>query len=182
MLTSEVHSMPQPRLIGIIALVTWLLVALPLLLYHGPAGFVNNWLWSAVYLSFGALFALDLRRPHLMLLGLASAATLGLVVVRCNGYEGALLALVAMRLGPRLDRTPGITWILAQTMLLGVADALAASPYSARLLLPPYLGLQLAAFFGFKTMAREVTARAALAPSHAGVRGLPHLQADGSRL
>jgi signal transduction histidine kinase len=182
MLAPEVYSMPQSRLIGIIALVTWLLVALPLLLYHGPAGFLNNWPWSAVYLSFGALFALDLRRPHLMLLSLATAAALVLVLVRCNGYEGALLALVAMRLGPRVDRAGGITWILGQTALLGVADAIAGSSYSARLLLPPYLGLQLAAFFVFKTMAREVAAREALAASNVELRGVAHILADSSRL
>src|ERR1700732_2461997 len=103
-------SMPQSRLIGIIALVTWLLVALPLLLYHGPAGFLNNWPWSAVVLIFGALFALDLRRPHLSLLSLDSAAALVLDLVRCSGYEGALLALVPMQLAPRVDRAAGIAW------------------------------------------------------------------------
>jgi signal transduction histidine kinase len=174
--------MPHSRLIGTIALVTWQLVALPVLLYHGPAGFLNNWPWSAVYLSFGLLFALDLRRPHLMLLGLASAAALGLVLLRCNGYEGALLALVAMQLGPRLDSAHGIAWILGQTVLLGVADAIAFTPYSARLLLPPYIGLQLAAFFIFKAMAREVAARAALAASNAELRGVAHILADSSRL
>jgi len=173
--------MYQSRLIGIIALVTWLLVALPLLLYHGPAGFLN-WPWSAVYLSFGALFALDLRRPHLLLLGLASAAALALILLRCNGYEGALLALVAIQLGTRVNRATGITWILGQTVLMGVADAIAFSPHSARLLLPPYLGLQLVAFFVFETMAREVAARAALAASNAELRGITHILADTSRL
>lgn len=174
--------MPHSRLIGTIALVTWLLVALPVLLYHGPAGFLNNWPWSATYLSFGALFALDLRRPHLILLGLAAATALGLVVLRCNGYEGALLALVAMQLGPRVTRTAGIAWILIQTALLGVADVIAFSPYSARLLLPPYLGLQLAAFFIFKTMAGEVAAREALAASNVELRGVAYILADSSRL
>src|SRR6267142_230835 len=58
-LTPEVYFMPHSRLIGTIALVTWLLVALPLLLYHGPAGILGNWPWSAVYFTFGALFFLD---------------------------------------------------------------------------------------------------------------------------
>ena len=174
--------MPYSRLIGTIALVTWLLVAQPVLFYHGPAEFLSNWPWSAVYLSFGALFALDLRRPHLILMGLASATALALVVLRCNGYEGALLALVAMQLGPRVNRTAGITWILGQSVLLGVADAIAFSPNSARLLLPPYVGLQLAAFFIFKTMAREVAAREALAVSNAELRGVAHILADSSRL
>src|SRR5579864_1882235 len=140
MLASEVMPVSQSRLIGIIALVTTLLVALPVLLYHVPAGFMD-WRWSAVYLSFATLFALDLWRPNLLLLGVASAAALVLVVLRCNGYEGALLALVAMQLGTRLDRATGITWILGQTLLLGIADAIAFDTRAAWLLLPPYLGL-----------------------------------------
>jgi signal transduction histidine kinase len=117
-----------------------------------------------------------------MLLGLASAAALGLVLVRCNGYEGALLALVAIRLGPRVGRATGIAWIIGQTVLLAVADTIAATPYSVRVLLPPYLGLELAAFFVFKTMAREVAARTALAASNAELRGVALILADSSRL
>jgi len=102
--------MSQSRLIGTIALVTWLLVAVPVLLYHVPDGSLG-WQWTAVYLGFGTLFALDLRRPHVLFLALASAAALYLVVLRCNGYEGALLALVAMRLGTRMRRLTGIAWM-----------------------------------------------------------------------
>jgi signal transduction histidine kinase len=181
MLKPEVMPMNQSRLIGVIALVTWLLVALPLLLFHGPGGLLN-WPWSAVYLSFGALFALDLHRPHPLLLGLASLAALALILLRCNGYEGALLALIAIQLGTRVKRATGIAWILAQTALMGAADAIAFSPHSARLLLPPYLGLQLMAFFVFETMTREVAARAALAASNAELRGITHILADSSRL
>ena len=173
--------MSQSRLIGVIGLVTWLLVALPVLLYHVPAGFMD-WRWSAVYLSFGALFAFDLRRPHLLLLGLASAAALALVLLRCNGYEGALLALIAMQLGTRARPSIGIAWILGQTLLLGVADAITFSPRSAWLLLPPYLGLQLVAFFVFNAMAREVAARAALAASNAELRAVGQILADSSRM
>jgi hypothetical protein len=166
MLAQEFTRMSQSRLIGTIALVTWLLVALPVLLYHMPDGSMS-WQWIAVYLSFGMLFALDLRRPRLLLLALASAAALYLVVLRCNGYEGALLALVAMQLGTRVRPMSGIAWILGQTALLGIADAITFNPHAARLLLPPYLGLQLVAFFVFDAMAREVAARTALAASNA---------------
>jgi len=173
--------MSQSRLAGAIALVTWLLVALPILLYHGLAGLLN-WPWSAVYLSFGGLVALDLARPRLLLLGVASAAALALVLLRCNGYEGALLALVAMQLGTRVNRVVGMTWTFVQTALLGFADGIAFAPHSARLLLPPYLGLQLAAFFVFETMRREVAARTALAASNAELRGVTRILADSSRL
>jgi signal transduction histidine kinase len=167
--------MSQSRLIGIIGLVTWLMVGLPALIYHAAAGFAD-WRWSAVFLLFGAVFAADLRRPHLLLLALASTAALTLVLLRCNGYEGA------MQLGTRVGRTGGIAWILGQTVLLGVADAIQFSPRSAWLLVPPYLGFQLVAFFVFNAMAREVAARAALAASNAELRAVGQILADSSRM
>ncbi|HYM43711.1 MAG TPA: sensor histidine kinase [Steroidobacteraceae bacterium] len=173
--------MSESRLIGVIALPTWLLVAVPVLLYHVPAG-TMDWRWTAQYLAFGALFALDLRRPHLLLLGLASAAALSLVLLRCNGYEGALLALIAMQLGTRLTPLQGIAWILGQTLLLGAGDWVTFSPRATWLLLPPYLALQLVAFFVFLAMAREVAARTALAGSNAELRGVAQILADSSRI
>jgi len=173
--------MPASRLIGIIALVTWLMVGLPALLYHATTGH-SDWRWLLVFGAFGALFALDLRRPHLLWLALASAAALYLVLLRCNGYEGALLALVAMQLGTRMRRVTGIAWILGQTALLGVANAITFNPHAARLLLPPYLGLQLVAFFVFDAMAREVAARTALAASNTELRGVGQILADTGRM
>jgi signal transduction histidine kinase len=186
MLVAEVSGMSQSRLIGVIGLVTWLLVAIPALLYHVPALLRHepfiDWRWIAAFLGFGALFALDLRRPHLLLLALASATALALVLLRCNGYEGALLALVAMQLGTRVSRTAGISWILGQSLLLGIADAMTFNVRSASLLLPPYLALQLVAFFVFNAMAREVAARAALAASNTELRGVAQILADSSRM
>lgn len=173
--------MSQSRLIGIVGLVTCLMIALPALIYHVPAG-TFDWRWSAVLLTFGALFVLDLRRPHLLLLALASAAALALVMLRCSGYEGALLALVAMQLGTRVGPRAGIAWILLQTALLGVADAITFSPRSAWVLVPPYLGFQLVAFFVFNAMAREVAARAALGASNAELRAVGQILADSSRM
>ncbi len=173
--------MPASRLIGIIAVVTWLMVGLPALLYHATTGH-SDWRWLGVFAAFGALFALDLRRPHLLLLAAAAAAALSLVPLRCNGYEGALLALIAMQLGTRVTPAAGIAWILAQTALLGVADALQFSSRSAWLLVPPYLGFQLVAFFVFHAMRREMAARAALAASNAELRAVGQILADSGRM
>ncbi|TLZ24213.1 MAG: hypothetical protein E6K27_14470, partial [Gammaproteobacteria bacterium] len=132
--------MPQSRLIGTIGLVTWMMVALPALLYHVPAllhhGPFIDWRWIAVFLGFGVLFALDLRRPHLLLLALAAVMALALVLLRCNGYEGALLALIAMQLGTRVGPGTGIAWIFGQSALLAAGDAITFNPQSARLLVP----------------------------------------------
>ena len=54
MLVPEVSGMSQSRLIGVIGLVTWLLVALPALLYHVPALFRHepfiDWRWIVAFL------------------------------------------------------------------------------------------------------------------------------------
>src|SRR5437879_12374573 len=110
----EVTPIPQSRLVCTIGLVTWMMVAFPALIYHVPAllhhGPFIDWHWIAVFLGFGVLFALDLRRPHLLLLALAAVMALALVLLRCNGYEGALLALIAMQLGTRVGPAMGIGW------------------------------------------------------------------------
>src|SRR5437588_848577 len=182
----EVTPMPQSRLIGTIGLVTWMMVALPALLYHVPAllhhGPFIDWRWIAVFLGFGVLFALDLRRPHLLLLALAAVMALALVLLRCNGYEGALLALIAMQLGTRVGPGTGIAWIFGQSALLAAGDAITFNPQSARLLVPPYLALQLVAFFVFRAMRRETAAREALAASNAELRGVAPILADSSRM
>ncbi|HVH84794.1 MAG TPA: sensor histidine kinase, partial [Steroidobacteraceae bacterium] len=52
----------------------------------------------------------------------------------------------------------------------------------AWLLLPPYLALQLVAFFVFRAMALEVAARTALAGSNAELRGVAQILSDSSRI
>jgi signal transduction histidine kinase len=173
--------MPHPRLIGIAGLMTWLMVGLPAFIYHA-GGITADGRWLAAYLLFGALFAADLRHPRLLLLAAESGAALALVLLRCNGSEGTLLALVAMQLGARLDRVAGIAWISIQTALLGAAVAIQMNPRAALLLVPPYLGFQLVAFFIFYVMAREVAARAALAAANAELRAVQEILAESSRM
>src|SRR5438270_9566229 len=143
--------MTQSRLIGIAGLVAWLMVGLPAFLYHSGAVSPNA-RWTLAYLLFGLLFAADLRRPRLLLVAAEAATAIALTQLGCNGYEGTLLAIVAMQLGTRLERNAGILWICVQTLLLGVAAAVQLSPRSAWLLAPPYLGFQLVAFFTFYVM------------------------------
>ncbi len=169
------------RLIGISGAIVWLMVGLPALVYH-RGGLTSDGRWLVAYLLFGAAFAADLRRPRLLLLAAESAAALALVLLRCNGAEGTLLALVAMQLGTRLERTAGIVWISVQTALLGAALAIQMSPRAAWLLAPPYLGFQLVAFFIFYVMAREVAARTALAAANAELRAVQAILAEGSRM
>ena len=85
--------MSQSRLIGTIALVTWLLVAAPVLLYHVPDGSLG-WRWSAVYSASRAPGSRSIcaARTSLLPSRRASAAALYLVLLlRRNGYEGRCL-------------------------------------------------------------------------------------------
>jgi signal transduction histidine kinase len=173
--------MSQARLIGIAGLIAWLMVGVPAFIYHAgtPPSDIR---WTAAFLTFGVLFAAALRRPRPLLLLGESAAAIALVLLRCNGYEGTLLALVAMQLGTRFDRRTGIVWIGVQTLLLGAAVAIQLNLRAAFLLVPPYLGFQLVAFFAFFIMAKETAARTALAAANAELRAVQEILADSSRL
>jgi signal transduction histidine kinase len=173
--------MTQSRLIGIAGLITWLMVGLPAFIYHGGAA-LSYGRWLVAFLLFGILFAADLRRPRLLFLAGESLAAIALVLLRCNGYEGVLLALVAMQLGNRLGSVAGISWVSVQTLFLGAAIAIQMNPRAAWLLAPPYLGFQLVAFYVFYVMAREVAARTALATANAELRAVQEILADGSRM
>src|SRR5713101_5307325 len=109
--------MTPTRLIGVAGLIAWLMVGVPAFIYHAGVP-PSDWRWTVAFLLFGVLFAADLRRPHLLFLLAESAAAIALVLLRCNGYEGTLLAVIAMQLGTRLDRKAGIVWIGVQTALL----------------------------------------------------------------
>lgn len=149
-----------------IGIVMWLMTGVPAVLQLGG----DAWrlvAWSGAFLLFGALYFLTngtqfsarsrlaaSRTTALALLALESLAVVAMVLTRCNGFEGTLLVLVAMQLGALLPPRPGITWIVAQTLLLGAAIGIHWSPRPALMLTPPYLGFQLLAFATIASMGR----------------------------
>jgi signal transduction histidine kinase len=134
------------RGIAIASFAVWLLVGLPVVAL-GATTWQRMAEWAVAYVLFAVLFAADLRRPSLPLLALAAMSIVVTVLLLCDGFEGALMALIAMRLGGRLRVRAGVAWIAAQTLLLGAAIAIHWSLRPALLLAPPYLGFQLLAFF-----------------------------------
>src|SRR5256885_8128000 len=93
-----------------IGIVLWLMVGLPLLIQpEGDAWRLAAWL--AAFLLFGACFFFG---QALAFLAIESLAVMAMVLVRCNGFEGTLLVLVAMQLGARMTTRRGIAWIVAQ--------------------------------------------------------------------
>jgi signal transduction histidine kinase len=148
------------RLGGLLAL---LMVCVPVLLHGGldPRRFAP---WVVVVLLFAVAFwqSSSGARPRLTvaLLALEAACVMAMVLLLCDGFEGALLVLVALQLGGRTPRRTGVAWILVQSALLAAAVAIHWSPRPALLLVPPYLGFQLLAFFVADVLARDAGARA----------------------
>src|SRR5437588_6112756 len=173
--------MTYKRLTAVAGLIAWMMVGLPAFIYHtGRPGW--SWSWVAAFIIFGCAFAADLVRPRMELLLAEAAAAIALILLRCNGYEGTLLVVLAMQLGPRLGRTTGLIWIGIQTILLAAAVVWRLNPRAALLLAPPYLGFQLLAFFVFHTMAREAATRTELATANAELRALQEILAESSRM
>jgi signal transduction histidine kinase len=166
--------MPQTRILGVAGLTAWLMVGLPVILQGATtSGLMAQ--WTVVFLLFGALFLADLRRPHRSFLAMEAVCVALMALLLCDGFEGALLVLIAMRLPAMLDRRRGMAWIAGQTILLLIAVSIHWNSRIALLLAPPYFGFQILAFFVFELLEREMRTSAQL-------RAMQDLVADGGRL
>jgi signal transduction histidine kinase len=166
--------MTQTRILGIAGLIAWLMVGLPVVIQGAnvPGTMLQ---WAIAFVLFGALFLTDLRYPRFSFLALEALCVALMALLLCDGFEGSLLVLIAMRLPSLVDRKSGLLWIVAQTLLLAGAVAIHWNPRSAFLLTPPYLGFQILAFFSFELLERELRTSAQL-------RAMQDLVADGGRL
>jgi signal transduction histidine kinase len=133
----------------------WLMVAAPALFQANGARFA--W-WAAAYCTFAVAFLLALRRQRPWWLILQAAAAICTVLAMCDGFEGALLVLIALQLGGSTDRRAGLAAIALQSAGLGVAVGIHWNAQAALLLLPPYLGFQLLAFFAAEGLVRLAAA------------------------
>src|SRR5437588_128913 len=107
MLPGRDPEMAYSRLMAIAGAIALSMVALPAFIQH--AGTIPLDLrWIAALLLFSGFFVADLRRPRISSLLAESAAAIVLVFLRCDGYEGTLLAVIAMQLGTRTGWKPGI--------------------------------------------------------------------------
>lgn len=167
--------------------VAWLMVGLPILSneIRRPAVFA---VWFAAWLIFVAAFWISAdgrERPRGEALGLPVlqvVCVVALVLTICDGFEGALLVLVAMQIAPRVSRRTGLGWIVAQSALLCAAISIHWSLRPALMLAPPYLGFQLLAFFLVETIEREARGRAELAAANAELQAARELLAHSSRV
>ena len=143
------------RMVRIGGIVAWGMVGAPVLISHtaGPARLAA---WAAAWVLFLVLF---LASQHRIALAAQVGCVVAMVLSLCDGFEGALLVLVALQLGGFDSRRQGLLWIGAQTALLGAAVAVHWAPRAALLIAPPWLGFQVLAFFMADLLAREARAR-----------------------
>jgi signal transduction histidine kinase len=171
----------RPLLVGGGA--AWVMVGIPMLFHSGVVAWRLG-AWATVWLAFAALAARAVAqsRSRLPLLALAACAVLAMVLLVCDGFEGALLVLIALRLGGAVSRRVGVAWVAAQTVLLGAGIAAHWSPQPALLLAPPYFGFSLLAFFVADVLARTAESRRALAAANDELRAVQRLEAENGRL
>lgn len=173
----------RARLIRLGGTIAWLAVGVPLTV-EAVQSLARLAVWGASFLVFGAAYWLATSRPRppLALLAVQVAAVIGQVLTLCNGFEGTLLVLVAIQLAGALPRRGALLWMLAQTLLLGVAITIHWTLRSAVLLVPPYFALQLLAWLAFDLVARERAARQQLEASNAELRALQEVLTDAGRI
>ncbi|HXH93001.1 MAG TPA: sensor histidine kinase [Thermoanaerobaculia bacterium] len=166
--------MPHTRILGVAGLTAWLMVGLPVIIQGAtlPGTMLR---WAVAYVLFGALFVADLARPRRSLMAMEVLCIVVMVLLLCDGFEGTLLVLIAMRLPSLMDRKRGLAWIVIQTLFLAGAVAFHWNGRSAWLLAPAYFGFQILAFFTFEILDREIRTNAQL-------RAMQDLVADGGRL
>jgi signal transduction histidine kinase len=141
------------RLITIGGPAVWLMVGVPALL-QAPAYNARFAAWAAAYCTFALALWLALRTGKPWWLLPQIAAVICTVLAMCDGFEGALLVLIALQLGGQASRRKGLCAIALQSVALGVAIGIHWNAQAALLLAPPYLGFQLLAFFAAEGLAR----------------------------
>jgi signal transduction histidine kinase len=165
----------------------WLMVGLPILTHEirRPPVFA---VWLAAWLIFVVAFWVSAdgrertRAEALGLPVLQVVCVLALVLTICDGFEGALLVLVAMQIASRVSRRTGLLWIAVQSILLCAAISIHWSLRPALMLAPPYVGFQILAFLLVERLEREGRARVELAAANAELKATRELLAHGSRV
>jgi signal transduction histidine kinase len=150
----------QSRVVRFGGLVVWLMVGIPIAL-EGSVDRGRLLAWAVAYVAFAAaLWRVTSGTRSLVWPALETAAVLAMVLLLCNGFEGSLLVLVALQLGGLVSARSGAIWILSANALLGAAIGVHWSLRPAVLLVPPYLGFQILAFFVASLLARVARGRA----------------------
>ena len=140
---------PHTRVV-LAGLAAWLLVSLPTCVEaHGSRRFP---VWLVAWVVCGAAMVVAARRSRLdavaaAALAIQGAAVAAMVGLLCNGFEGMLLVFVAAQLGRLAAPRVGVAWLVAHTLVVATALGAHWTPRAAVMLMAPYFGFQLFAFF-----------------------------------
>lgn len=187
-LTPSSQRLFRVALLGTMA--TPLLLVLVTLVRH-PAFFGKGryLLWLSAYAVFGLVFWFTGKRGEkLSRVWLASAliveSALVLLMVNsiCNGYEGALLVVVAGQLAPVFSLRVSLSWVGGQTLLMGFVIRSHFSLEIALALSVSWLGFQVFTVLMSHAAAREALARNELAKLNAELRATQQLLVDSSQV
>jgi signal transduction histidine kinase len=142
--------------------------------------------WGLLAVTFLAAALASLRATRratrLGLLAVGTGAIVGTVALACDGFEGALLVLIALQLGGLIPRRWGVVWVALQSILVGLAIGWHWNARSALLLTPPYCGFQLLALFMADLVTTATAARCELARANAELSATQGVVAEHTRL
>src|SRR5260370_13320953 len=103
-----------------------------------------------------------------------------MIVLGWSGHEGALLVLVAARLGWFMSLRHALLWVATQALLMGVV--LTFGGRSTLSLMSTYVGFQVLALFSCFLAASEASARMGLARANNELRATGEFLANTSSL
>ena len=146
-------------------------------------------LWLGAYALFGLVFWLTAKRgkglPRVwMATSLAFQSALVLVMVNsiCNGYEGALLVVVAGQLAPLFSLPLSLGWVAGQSLLMGLVIHSRFSLEISLALSVSWFGFQIFTVLMSQAATREATAREELSKLNAELRATQQLLVDSSQV
>ena len=171
-------------------------MATPLLLVlvtlaRNPAAFARAriLLWLCGYTAFSLLFWLTAGRVEKLSQAWLTASlivqiapVLLMINAICSGSEGALLVVVAGELAPIFSLPISLSWVGAQTLLMGFVIRSHFSFEIALTLSVSWLGVQVFTVLLSQAVAREAAARNELAKLNAELRATQQLLVDSSQV
>ena len=146
-------------------------------------------LWLGAYAVFNIVFWLTAKQGEKLSrawLAVSLVVETGLVLLMvntiCNGYEGALLVVVAGQLAPVFSLPVSLSWIGAQTLLMGLVIRSHFSLEIALALSVSWLGFQVFTVLMSYAATREAIARNELAKLNAELSATQQLLVDSGQV
>jgi len=156
-----------------------------------PASFAKGQIlvWLGAYATFSLVFWLTAKQAEKLSrawlkvsLIVETALVLLMINAICNGYEGALLVVVAGQLAPVFTLPVSLSWVGGQTLLMGVVIRSHFSLEIALALSASWLGFQAFTVLMSHATAREAIARNELAKLNAELSATQQLLVDSSQV